>query len=90
MTNRGRSLARRCPPVVASFVPAENVEVASSLADVELGALNGVVGRRSAEWFVTIPVDADQSQPFVLGKIDVRGGTGGDQTVEVTVGGDTL
>ena len=83
MTNRGRSLTQRCPAVVATFVPAEGVEVASSLAEVELGALTGVVGRRTAEWFVTIPADGGQSQHGILGKIHIHGGTGGDQTVTV-------
>ena len=70
--------------MLATFVPLDGVEVASSLAQIELGHLDGVVGRRSAEWFVTIPAELQLS---TLGKIHIQGGTGGDSHHTVTVPG---
>ena len=70
--------------MLATFVPVDGVEVASSLAQVELGHLDGVVGRRSAEWFVTIPAEV-QPSTLTLGKIHIQGGTGGDSHRTVTL-----
>lgn len=53
LTNRGRVLARRCPPVQAKFIPSEGAAVASASAVAEVGVLAGVVGAAECEWFVT-------------------------------------
>ena len=47
LTNRGRSLAQRCPPVQATFIPSEGAAVASASAVAEVGVLAGVLGVRS-------------------------------------------
>jgi hypothetical protein len=90
LTNRGRSLARRCPPVQATFVPAtaDGVEVASATAGIEVGALAGVVGRSTLEWFVTAPATTaagGKAASAALGEIRIEGGTGGDSAVQVVV-----
>lgn len=75
--------------MVTTFVPAHGVEVASSLAEVVIGELAGVVGRRTVEWFVAISAEENPSQPGTrtLGKIVIQGGAGGDQTLDVSVNG---
>ena len=72
--------------MVTTFAPALGVEVASSLAEVEVGALAGVVGRKTVEWFVaTSPEENQNWAGRALGKVVIQGGTGGDQTVDVLV-----
>ena len=76
LTNRGRTLGRRCPPVVATFVPAEGATLASSDAEIEVGALSGVTGSAELEWFVL-------GGGGVLGEVRVDGGVAGAQVVRV-------
>ena len=75
----------------ATFVPAtaDGVEVASATAGIEAGALAGVVGRSTLEWFVTAPATtaaaAGGGASAALGEIRIEGGTGGDSAVQVVV-----
>ena len=74
----------------ATFVPAtaDGVEVASATAGIEVGALAGVVGRSTLEWFVTAPATTaagGKAASAALGEIRIEGGTGGDSAVQVVV-----
>jgi len=78
LTNRGRSLAQRCPPVQATFIPSEGAAVASASAVAEVGVLAGVLGASECEWFVTAAAGT-----AVLGQVEIEGGIAADVVVDV-------
>ena len=77
ITSKGKGLAR-LRKVRVEFHPGKGTELLSMQGHFEVGHLEGVIGTRTVEWFVSAPRRTGD-----LGEIRVQGGTGGNLSRQI-------